>query len=206
MMKWPNRHDQLRRIVPVLRGQAPVLDLGCGDGVLLDLLKTVGERGEGVERSRALARAIRARGHTVHEADVLDYVRGGKPGRYGAVVAAHIIEHLPPPRLPDFLSGCARSLRPGGKLLILTPNPGNIGVITRTFWGDLEHRRPYSLELLVRLVSEAGLAVLEAGEDPYTRQPGLLHRPLNFLRRLLVGNYWGGADLLIYAEKASGQQ
>ena len=200
-MAWPNRHDQLRRVIPVLRGQAPILDLGCGDGVLLDLLKGVGERGEGVERNESLARSVRARGHTVHEADVLAYVRGGKPGRYGAVVAAHIVEHLPPPQLPEFLSGCARSLRGGGKLLILTPNPRNIGVITQTFWGDLEHRRPYSLDLMVRLVGEAGLNVLEAGEDPYTRQPGLLRRPLNLLRRLLVGNYWGGADLLVFAEK-----
>lgn len=185
----------------MLRGNAPVLDLGCGEGVLLRLLKEVGERGEGVERSKDLVRTVRAEGFTVHQADVLDFVAGGKPGRYGAVVAAHIIEHLPPPRIPELLGGCARLLKSGGKLLVLTPNPRNIGVITQAFWGDLEHRRPYSLDLLVRLVAEAGFSVLEAGPDPYTRQPGLLRRPLNLLRRILVGDYWSGADLLVFAEK-----
>ncbi len=200
-MPWPNREDQLRRLLPRLKGTSPVLDLGCGEGLLLDLLKETGERGEGVERQGRYAKAGRARGLTIHRADVLAFLKRALPSRYGAVVASHILEHLPPPRVPEMLAACSRVLRPGGTLLILTPNPRNIGVITQTFWGDLEHTRPYALHLLTRLVEQAGLRIVEAGDDPYTRQPGWLHRPLNWLRRLLVGNYWPGADLLLLAEK-----
>ncbi len=178
-----------------------MLDLGCSEGLLLELLKEVEERGEGVEQVSALVQAGRARGLVIHEADVLAFLAGASPGHYGAVVACHILEHVPPPRVPELLAGCAKVLKPGGLLMVLTPNPRNLGVITQTFWGDLEHTRPYALHLLTRLVEEAGLKIQEAGDDPYTRQPGVLHRPLTWLRRILVGDYWPGADLLLFAEK-----
>lgn len=200
--RWPNREDQLRRLLPAIAEFKPVLDLGCGDGLLLDLLARGGVQAEGVERDARCVRDLRIRGFTVHQGDVLEFLKKRRAGHFGAVVASHILEHLPPPRVPEFLAGCAKVLSDGGRLLILTPNPRNIGVITQTFWGDLEHQRPYALDLLVRLVGQAGLKVVEAGEDPYTRQPGLLHRPLNFVRRIIVGNYWVGADLLLLADKS----
>ena len=198
---WPNREAQLRRLLPVFRGLSPVLDLGCGDGVALDLLKGAGERGEGVERDHGLVEAGRRRGFTMHEGDVLAFLDGAAPDAWGAVVASHILEHLPADRVTGFFASVARTLRPGGRLVLLTPNPRNIGVITRTFWGDLEHVRPYAIDLLVRLAGEAGLGIVSAGDDPYTRQPGIVHRPVTFLRRWLVGNYWPGADNLLIAEK-----
>jgi len=201
-MAWPDREDQLRRLLPLLTGTGgSVLDLGCGDGVLLGLLKDAGEKGEGVEKDSGKVKAGRARGLDIRQGDVLGFIKRAGAGRYGAVVASHILEHLPPARVPEAFSGCARALKPGGRLLVLTPNPRNIGVMTQTFWGDLEHVRPYALSLLVRLAEQAGLRIVRAGDDPYTRQRGLVHRPLNFLRRLLVGDYWPGSDLLLIAEK-----
>lgn len=201
-MNWPNRADQLRLLMPLLRGRSPVLDLGCGDGILLSLLKEAGETGTGVDLDPAAVDAGRARGFDITRSDVLDFMGGAGAGMYGAVVASHVLEHLPPSRVPGILADCARILRPGGLLVLLTPNPRNIGVITRTFWGDLGHVRPYSLDLVVRLVGEAGLSVVSAGDDPYTRQPGF-RRALNLLRRLIVGDYWPGADLKVVAEKTS---
>lgn len=201
MRPWPSREDQLRRLLPRLRGRGPVLDLGCGTGILLDLLAEARIPSEGVEQVPALVAAVRRRGHAVQRAEVLAFVRRSRPNRYGALVASHIVEHVPQAKLPALLAGMTRVLKPGGLAIILTPNPRNIGVITQTFWGDLEHTRPYALHLLTRLVEEAGLRIVEAGDDPYTRQPGILHRPLNLLRRLLIGNYWAGADLLVIAEK-----
>ena len=200
-MAWPDRSDQFRRLLRHFTGTSPVLDLGCGEGAILGILRKAGIRGEGVERSEACLKAARKAGFRVHKADVTSFIRRARPGSFGAVVASHIVEHLPPAAVPRFLSDCARVLRPGGTLLILTPNPRNIGVITRAFWGNLEHQRPYALELLRRLVESAGLKVLVARDDPYTRQHGIVHTPLRLFRRLLVGDYWPGADLLVIARK-----
>lgn len=199
---WPDRAEQFKRLLRHFRGASPVLDLGCGPGVLLGQLKSIGVRGEGVEYLPQVAREAARRGFRVHRKEVLSFLRGAKRSAYGGIMASHIIEHLPPSRVPEFLRNCARALRPGGILVILAPNPRNIGVITQTFWGDLEHTRPYALHLLVRLVAGAGFEILSAGDDPYTRQPGFLHRPLNFVRRLIVGDYWQGSDLLVVARRA----
>ena len=177
-----------------------MLDLGCGDGPLLSLLQEAGETGTGVDLDSVAVDAGRARGFDVTRSDVLDFLTGSAGGLYGAVVASHVLEHLPPPRVPGMLTDCARVLKPGGVLVLLTPNPRNIGVITQTFWGDLAHVRPYSLDLVVRLVRDAGLEVSQAGDDPYTRQPGF-RRALNIMRRFIVGDYWPGADLMVVAEK-----
>jgi len=168
---------------------------------MLGLLKEAGEMAEGVERDHRLASAARQAGFKVHGADVTDFMRQVTPGHYGAVIASHVVEHVDPEKVPRLFSDASRALKPGGTFVVLTPNPRNIGVITRTFWGDLEHRRPYSVDLLGKLAAEAGFRVVSLGDDPYTRQPGVLHRPLNLLRRVLVGDYWQGADLLLVAGK-----
>lgn len=201
MPAWPDRQAQLHRLLPHFKGTSPVLDVGCGEGIFLDLLAAVGERGEGIDRDAVLVAAGRGKGRTIREADVATFMAGVQPGTWGAILASHILEHLPREAVRGFFGACAKGLRPGGKLVLLTPNPRNIGVITQTFWGDLEHVRPYSAELLARLAGEAGLAVVRAADDPYTRQPGIVHRPLTWVRRFVVGDYWPGADLLLIAEK-----
>jgi len=198
---WPSREAQLTRLLPHFKGRSPVLDLGSGPGLLLRLLREHGEHGEGVEYLPGPAAAARKAGHRVHRADVLAYLSRAPRGRFGAVCMSHIIEHLPPRRVLEALKKVRRTLKPGGRLVILTPNPRNIGVMTRTFWGDIEHTRPYAVHLLVGLLRDAGFTIVAAGDDPYTRQPGWLHRPLTWVRRLIVGDFWQGADLLVVADR-----
>lgn len=200
-MAWPSRAEQLRRLLPWFAGRAPVLDLGSGPGLLSGLLRGAGVGCVGVEYDPALVKMGRAAGHAMIRSDVGAYLTRAPAGRYGAICMSHIIEHLPPREVPAVLRRCARTLRRGGRLLILTPNPRNIGVITRTFWGDLEHTRPYAQHLLVRLVEEAGFVIERAEPDPYTVQRGVFYTPLRWVRRLLVGDYWPGADLLVIARR-----
>ncbi len=198
---WPDRKAQLQRLLPCFKGASPVLDLGCGEGIFLDLLAGAGEHGEGVERDALLARNGRTRGHTIHEADVVAFMENVEAGAWGGILASHIVEHVPASSVRGLFAGCAKALRPGGRLVLVTPNPRNIGVITQTFWGDLDHVRPYAAGLLEKLAGEAGLAVERCADDPYTRQPGMVRRPLTWARRILVGDFWPGADLLLIAEK-----
>ena len=58
-------------------------------------------------------------------------------------------------------------LRPGGILVLRTPNWENRWVRERLFWGDHTHTRPYPRELLVRMTSDLGLEEWQSGAEPF---------------------------------------
>jgi SAM-dependent methyltransferase len=126
----------------------PILDVGSGDGVLLDALHAAGRAAEGLEResTRADVRAGR-----------VDDVEGG----WSAIVFWHSLEHLRAPT--DALRAAAARLRPGGLLVIAIPNFGSLQAAAfgaRWFALDLpRHLVHVPARSLLSLLREEGLHV-----------------------------------------------
>jgi SAM-dependent methyltransferase len=190
-----------RRYVAVFGTGARVLDLGCGPGVFLDLLREAGRRGVGLERSPAEAARARARGHEVIEQDALSYLAGQREAFDGAF-CAHVIEHLAAPEAVELLRGLHRALRPGGRLVLVTPDVRDLEVLTERFWLDLTHVRPYPIPLLVGLLGQLGFQVVRAGNDEHSGRGsswrGLLRR---LWRALRFGPYGERGDAYVIAER-----
>ena len=91
-------------------------------------------------------------------------------------------------------------LRPGGKLIILTPNTKDLGVITETFWLDLSHKRPYPLVLLEEMLTRRGFFVLEKGEDSDTK-PRVKRSLKSIIKHVRFGEFINRGDYFIVAEK-----
>ncbi len=144
--------------VELLRGQGPVVDLGCGRGELLDLLRAEGLEARGVEGNPHAVQECRARGLDVVEGDLVDFLRGQEPGKLGAVFAAQVAEHLPPPVLAELLAQAHRSLGPGGLLVLETVNPSSALGFLDVFIRDLTHERPLHPETLRFLAAAAGFS------------------------------------------------
>lgn len=142
-----------------LVGLSPVLDLGCGRGELLLLLRDAGVAASGVEGDPALAQAARRRGLEIEEGDVLDVLRRRSPGSCGAITALHLFEHLPAGKLLEVLAEVRRVLRPGGRLLVESPNPHTLRVGAALYWIDPTHQRPLLSETLELFVRASGLVV-----------------------------------------------
>lgn len=151
------RH-RLDRYLPDLRSSAPVLDLGCGRGELLLLLRDAGVEATGVEGDGALAGAAQRRGLEVLEGDVLEVLRGLEDNAWGAVTAIHLFEHLAPPVLGAVLAEIRRVLRPGGSLIAECPNPHSLRVGGSLFWQDPTHQRPLLPETLELFLRASGLS------------------------------------------------
>jgi SAM-dependent methyltransferase len=145
--------------LPDLAAFPPVLDLGCGRGELLLLLRDAGVAASGVEGDPALAQAARRRGLEIEEGDVLDMLRRRSPGSCGAVTAFHLFEHLPAGKLLEVLAEVRRVLRPGGRLLVESPNPHTLRVGASLYWIDPTHQRPLLSETLELFVRTSGLVV-----------------------------------------------
>jgi 2-polyprenyl-3-methyl-5-hydroxy-6-metoxy-1,4-benzoquinol methylase len=153
--------ERRRPWVDLFRECAPVLDVGCGDGVLLDLLASAGITCVGLERDSEKVAQARASGHSIFECDLRSLAVD--PQTFGGIMAGHIIEHLQPTDAIAFVEDCFRLLREGGRLVILTPRIAH-PVVVENFWLDLTHVRPYPRLLLEAMLRASGFTVIGSGE------------------------------------------
>jgi SAM-dependent methyltransferase len=152
---------KLSDYVPCFRGSAPVLDLGCGRGEFLELLREAGVDGLGVDGNAEMIGRCRERGLSAELGDVIDFVAGREPASFGGIFAAQLVEHLPPRLLPGFLESCHRALRPGGRLVLETVNPRSLVALVEAFYRDLSHEKPLHPETLDFVLRAAGFREVE---------------------------------------------
>jgi SAM-dependent methyltransferase len=145
--------ERQRPYVELLRGHEPVLDVGCGRGELLGLLRDAGIAARGVDANADMVSFARGEGLDVEHADLLDAL--SRTGGLGAVSALQVAEHLPPAALVRFLELAHAALEPGGLLLVETINPSSPAAL-RHFFADLTHAQPLVAETLQLLVQHAG--------------------------------------------------
>jgi O-antigen chain-terminating methyltransferase len=101
----------------------PMLDIGCGRGEWLEILKAEGLNAIGVDTNSIAVAQCRERGFDAREMDALTYLRSLPSESIGAVTGFHIVEHLPFDVLMKLLDECARVIKPGGAVVFETPNP-----------------------------------------------------------------------------------
>jgi O-antigen chain-terminating methyltransferase len=132
-----------------------VLDIGCGRGEFLDLLREHGIRARGVDLDERLVQRSRDRGHDVVVADGVEYLGGLEPASVPAIFAAQVIEHLPLPELKRFMELSADRLAPGGVAIFETVNPHRASAL-KAFWTDPTHQHPLFPEVALALARFAG--------------------------------------------------
>jgi O-antigen chain-terminating methyltransferase len=147
---------KLAAYAPLFEGLAPVLDLGCGRGEFLEILRENGIEARGVEGNAAVARSCRERGLDVAGGDLLAFLKSEAEGSAGGVFAAQVAEHLPPAVLQATLREAHRVLRRGGLLLLETVNPRSVVGFLEVYIRDLTHERPLHPETLGFLAAAAG--------------------------------------------------
>ncbi|HEY3366413.1 MAG TPA: class I SAM-dependent methyltransferase [Symbiobacteriaceae bacterium] len=138
-----------------------VLDLGCGDGYFMELLRNAGGDAIGVEIDPERAAAATQKGLSVFCGSFEQYFEDRSPqeGLVDGVMLGHVIEHLRPQEAVALLRRCVDVLKPGGRVIILTPNIGN-PVVQETFWLDVTHERPYPRLLLEMMLRTLGCRVV----------------------------------------------
>jgi 2-polyprenyl-3-methyl-5-hydroxy-6-metoxy-1,4-benzoquinol methylase len=132
----------------------PILDVGCGRGEWLELLREHQLYASGIDLNRVVLAICQELGLPVMEADAVEHLRSLPESSLGAVTAFHVIEHLALPQLLALLDEAKRTLKPGGVAIFETPNPNNLFVSSRYFYLDPTHRHPIP-PLLGRFLAEA---------------------------------------------------
>ena len=156
-------HNKLKVYLPLIEEakvgtqEAPILDIGCGRGEWLELMREHGDVARGIDINRVTLDECRARGLEVREKDAIAYLRSLPDASLGAVTGFHIIEHLPFEMLVELFTETARVLKPGGLVIFETPNPQNVIVGSYTFYFDPNHRNPLPSALVKFLAEFQGL-------------------------------------------------
>jgi O-antigen chain-terminating methyltransferase len=148
--------DRLTAHAEVFADQAPVVDLGCGRGEFLAVLREKGIAGRGVESNANAVRECREKGLDVVLGELVAFLQAQPRGSLGGVFAAQVAEHLAPKALVSMLAEAHRTLRPGGLLLLETPNPRSVTGLLEVCNRDLSHERPLHPETLRFLAAAAG--------------------------------------------------
>ena len=139
----------------------PVIDLGCGRGEWLELLREHDFIARGVDLNKILSQENRQRGLDVFNGDAFEFLQDQSPDSFGAVTAFHLIEHLPHELLVKLMDEALRVLKPGGVAIFETPNPQNLTVGASTFYADPTHKQPLHPETQKFLMEYRGFTNVE---------------------------------------------
>ncbi len=161
------RRATANRLLDLIAAHVPsgrLLDVGCGHGLLLDEARTRGYETLGLELSREAARYARdTLKLDVRELPLESFNEGrngDSPGEFDAIVLADVLEHLDDP--VGAIDACARLLRPGGVVCIVTPDPSSVTARAAgaRWWGYLPgHTVLIPRKTLRELISARGLVI-----------------------------------------------
>jgi SAM-dependent methyltransferase len=139
----------------------PVLDVGCGRGEFLALCHERGIDARGVDTNERSVSDLLQRGLDVGLSAIPECFAPLADNSLGAVLAMHVVEHLPVDTLFALFRESARVLRSGGLLMIETPNAESMAMSAGDFWRDPTHIAPRHPAALTVLAREHGFAIEE---------------------------------------------
>lgn len=150
--------DHLLRWMPAHR-DSRIVDVGCGIGYAVDMLVRQGYRQvEGIDVSEEQVAVARARGLPVQRADAFEFLAPRRE-QFDAILALDVIEHFDRDELLRFLDLVAAALKPGGRLIVKTPN-ANAATAARALFRDLTHELIFTEHSLRTAFAVAGLRTL----------------------------------------------
>ncbi|HEX8887774.1 MAG TPA: methyltransferase domain-containing protein [Pyrinomonadaceae bacterium] len=151
--------EKLRVYLPLLKQvgiKRDVLDLGCGLGEWLELLREQGIEARGIDINHLLIERAHGLGLEVIQQDALSHLRGLPNDSLSAITGFQFIEHLRFADLLKILSEILRVLKPSGLVIFETPNPKNLVVGACNFYSDPTHARPLFPETVQFILRKLG--------------------------------------------------
>lgn len=139
----------------------PILDIGSGRGEWLQLLAQHAVNAYGVDSDPSMVATSLDLGLDVREGHALEHLTSLHENELSAITGFHIAEHIPFNTLITLFDESLRVLKPGGVLILETPNPENLLVGACYFHTDPTHLHPLPPDLLAFVAENCGFAQVE---------------------------------------------
>ena len=173
---------------PLFDGASNLLDVGCGRGEFLDVLRERGITARGLDLNGEMVEVCRSHGLEADVGDALAYLRGLPDASLGGMFAAQVVEHLDPQYLIRLLAVAFQKLRPGSKIVLETINPQCWFAFFDSYLRDITHAQPLHPDTLQYLLVASGFQRTTVRYSaPYPEHAKLQHvalasRPVPTLR------------------------
>ena len=155
------RDNQRQYVERFRHATAEVLDIGCGRGEFLGLLRDAGIPARGIEASAELVALCREQGFQAEQADLFTYLAAQPDHSLGGIFCAQVVEHLHASDALRLVKLAAAKLKPGAAFIAETPNPECLAIFATHFYIDPTHTRPLPPALLAFYFEEAGFGRIE---------------------------------------------
>jgi 2-polyprenyl-3-methyl-5-hydroxy-6-metoxy-1,4-benzoquinol methylase len=190
---------------------APVLDLGCGRGEFLELLKEAGIAAKGVDSNEAMVKKSRNAGLDVSHGDLLEFLFAQPENSLSGIFCSQVVEHLPASVLLRMLEGAFVRLKIGAPILLETVNVSSVFALTQVFTRDLTHLtivHPETLQFMLNACGFKSPEILYTSPVPAVEQLKLFSKPENEGQEIFNHNMarlnqllFGPMEFAIYAVK-----
>ena len=147
--------------LPHFAGRQSVLDIGCGRGEFLEMMREHQIPARGIDLDAEAVSTCRHKGLETERADLFEYLTALPEASLDGIFCAQVVEHLPPDRLPEMIKLCASRLSRNGAIAIETPNPECLAIFATHFFLDPTHTRPVPHPLLAFYLEEFGVGNIE---------------------------------------------
>ena len=149
--------QSLQRYIPVFSSSPePLLDLGCGRGEFLQLMKDAGKQAYGVDISAYETEKLQESGLDAIAGDLLSHLKGLSNESIGGVFCAQVVEHLHPDEVYGMVSELFRVMKSNSPLVLETLNPLSVFSYHHLFFKDPTHVFPVHPDTLVFMMKYAG--------------------------------------------------
>lgn len=184
--------------LPYFRGRREVLDIGCGRGEFLELMRDAGVPARGIDLGAESVEMCRQKGLQAEVADLFTYLADLQEASLDGIFCSQVVEHLPPERLPEMIRLAASRLERDGVMALETPNPECLAIFASHFYLDPTHTRPVPHPLLSFYMEEYGLGGIEVLRlsPAVESMPSLASLPDDFRQA-----FFGGLDYAIMGRK-----
>ena len=153
--------DAMTVYLPYFKQKYSVLDLGCGRGEFLELLKENGISGVGVDHYEEFVAFCQAKELNVVCEDVLKYLSKIENNSIGGIFASQLIEHLTNNQLLTLCHLAYEKLESGGCIILETPNPMCLSIYMNAFYVDPSHQKPVHPKTMEYLLNREGFREVE---------------------------------------------
>ena len=141
--------------------RAPIIELGCGRGEFLEILRERGLDAFGVDLSQAMVACCLQKGLKAAQADCIAYLEQLADNSIGGIFAAQLIEHLTREQLADLIELARRKVVPGGVIAFETINPQSVTALSRNFFRDPTHVWPLHPDTMRFMMEMKGIPTSE---------------------------------------------